>query len=67
MEEKPVFFRAKNLSVNSSRSGPDICSLICGCAGNVKGKQMELFVVIFSSNEHVVLAKSHCVPPYLYV
>ena len=30
-----------------------------GTAGNVKGKQMELFVVIFSSNEHVVLAKSH--------
>ena len=29
-------------------------------AGNVKGKQMELFVVIFSSNEHVILAKSHC-------
>ena len=24
------FFRAKNLSVNTWRSGPDICSLICG-------------------------------------
>ena len=28
MEGKPVFFRAKNLSVNTWRSWPDICSLI---------------------------------------
>ena len=28
--EKNTFFRAKNLSVNTWRSGPDICSLICG-------------------------------------
>ena len=27
---KTSFFRAKNLSVNAWRSGPDICSLICG-------------------------------------
>ena len=27
---KISFFRAKNLSVNTWRSGPDICSLICG-------------------------------------
>ena len=27
--EKNSFFRAKNLSVNTWRSGPDICSLIC--------------------------------------
>ena len=27
--EKNHFFRAKNLSVNTWRSGPDICSLIC--------------------------------------
>ena len=26
---KTSFFRAKNLSVNTWRSGPDICSLIC--------------------------------------
>ena len=37
-----------------------------GTAGNVKGKQMELFVVIFSSNEHVVLAKSHHHHIYVY-
>ena len=30
MGEEPVFFRAKELSVNTWRSGPDICSLICG-------------------------------------
>ena len=29
MGEKTVFFRAKNLIVNTWRSGPDICSLIC--------------------------------------
>ena len=28
--EKNQFFRAKILSVNTWRSGPDICSLICG-------------------------------------
>ena len=28
MGKKPVFFRAKNLSVNTW-TGPDICSLIC--------------------------------------
>ena len=27
---KSCFFRAKNLSINTWRSGPDICSLICG-------------------------------------
>ena len=26
---KTSFFRAKNLSVNTRRAGPDICSLIC--------------------------------------
>ena len=35
-----------------------------GTAGNVKGKQMELFVVIFSSNEHVLLARSHHISGY---
>ena len=29
MGGKPVFWGAKNLSVNTWRSGPDICSLIC--------------------------------------
>ena len=29
MGQKPGFFRAKNLSVNTWRSRPDICSLIC--------------------------------------
>ena len=29
---KNQFFRAKNLSVNTWRLGPDICSLICACS-----------------------------------
>ena len=32
MGEKTIFFRAKNLSVKTWRSEPDICSLICGCS-----------------------------------
>ena len=30
VKKTPRFFRAKNLSVNTRRSEPDICSLICG-------------------------------------
>ena len=43
MGEKPVFFMAKNLSVNTWRSGPDICSLICGLAMVIKWRKLEIY------------------------
>ena len=48
---KKTFFRAKKLSVNTWRSGPDICSLICA-SGPVKCFSRQVVHTIYLSWEY---------------
>ena len=52
MGEKLVFFRAKNLSVNTWRLGADIFSLICGfmVLGNITKILMDIWEKFHEKN-----------------
>ena len=45
------FFRAEILSVNTWRSGPDICSLICGFSNQFQNSKVWIFMTFFCKNQ----------------
>ena len=58
MGERPVFFRAKNLSVNTWRSGPEICALICAKPLDVLFGQLAAAWPIKKSSDHASMPET---------
>ena len=65
--KKPGFFRAKNLSVNTWRSGPDICFLICDLQGLSRCRPGRMFPTGRSRPNSVRQPARHPLPDFRYL